>query len=305
MALYLAGWTLANAVYRRNTDGVHWLIYITNWSSIYLVVTSLTASLVPLIYCASRVSFRSAGGKRWLERPTSNTIHHHRSDKLHWALQVFWLMYITSQTISIMVCIGFWTTVYEPCDEENDRENDFLNGSNGSGILMVAENKTIENCGADILSIHAHGINGAIVIVDIILCLIPFNALHLFYPCLFAAVYVIFSGIYFAAGGKNESGRSYIYSLLNYEDNPVISGAAAVLLVFAPALVYLIPFTVAFIRDKLYMWIINNHPTHTNCCTCVERRESRNRDSVRKLDLSPEHGNETRQTNRQHNISSV
>ena len=113
--------------------------------------------------------------------------------------------------------------------------------------------------------------NAALVMIDIILCLVPFNALHCIYPCVFTSVYVVFAGIYFAANGTNEFGEPFIYSVLDYGDSPGRASIVSLILAFVPAIVYVIPFLLAYLRDVTYRWITDNHPFY--CCgmkTCTE-----------------------------------
>ena len=277
--IYLAAWTVSHAVDRSDTEGAHWLIYITNWSSVFLVLTTITASLITIVYFSTRLLRKYTSCN---ERGNVIKLPYQQSSKFHWTLKIFWLMYITSQTATVMVCLGYWTTQYNSCTTEDSLAAD----SNGSGTLTA--NKTSEeNCGADIFAIHSHGINTVVVIADIALCLIPFNLLHFLYPCAFTAAFIIFSGIYHAVNGANESGEPYIYSLLNYGDRPIVSSIAAVILVFIPAIVYLIPFLVAFVRDWIYWMITNSHSTCPNICACGERKrdDGNKRESVRRLSL--------------------
>jgi hypothetical protein len=258
--LYLAAWMIGHAVDRRDTEGGHWLIYITNWSSILLVITALYAAVLSLVYCA-----RISNSNTEISSTESADASLYSRDVVHWTVKAFWALYITSYTVTVMVTIGYWASVYQPCSSVESIRTD-QNATTGSG------NPPMENCGADAFSIHAHGISTFVVICDIILSLKPFSALHFLYPCAFTLTYVIFSGIYFAAGGTNEFGDPYIYSLLNYGENPTKSSRAALLLVFLPAFVYIIPFLVACTRDRVYWWITQKH----NCMaakTCTWTRE--------------------------------
>ena len=249
---------VAHIVYRRDTDGARWLIFITNWSFVLFFLTMLFSLAIFRTPC-----------KR--DRKTDRNTQ--CNEDIHWSVKLFWVLYVTSQTATVMVCIGYWSTQYKPCNGRS---------GNSSEAESIPTNQTVnvDKCGADILSIHAHGINAVLAICDVILSLVPFNALHFLYPCIFTLTYVVFSGIYYAAGGRNELGKPYIYSLLNYGERPATASIAAIFLVFLPAFMYIIPLLVAFTRDRVYEWA-----TQTNC-SAVKRRKHGTQESNRKLNFS-------------------
>ena len=251
--LYLAAWLVAHGVVRSDTQGAHWLIFVTNWTNLFLTFAMLVAALVTLIYffCHSK------------DGPHEDSSVLYSQDNIHWGVKIFWLIYITAATMMIVVFFGFWITVYEPCSDSDSDSSGFESAQNSS--VVNDSNEVETDCGADAVSIHAHGITAALVVIDIILCLIPFNALHFFYPCIFGSVYVIFSAIYFAADGTNEQGQPFIYSVLDYGESPGTASLAALVLALVPALVYVLPFLLALARDWTYRWIMDKHPVY--CCS--------------------------------------
>ena len=254
LPVYLSGWTIAHILDRRDTDGARWPIFITNWSSLLLLISTTLAAIMTLIFIikpfklAKRQRAR-AHTKICSDTETSGNESYNRRDDIHWTVKIFWVLYITSQTVIIMVCIGFWSTQYEDCinrGTENNITSSLIDRNTSTGE---------QECGVDFLSIHMHGINAVLVICDIFLSLVPLNTLHFLYPCTFTLIYVVFSGIYYAADGTNESGDPYIYSNLNYGESPVMSSIAAILLVFIPAFLYVIPLLLACVRDGVYKCI--------------------------------------------------
>lgn len=261
LPLYLAGWVVADIVDRWHTDGAHWFIYITNWSFL-LFVTAATMSAIVTVIFGIKPSKLTKNGRRQNHAnniDNAGTAPCNEEDNIHWIVKTFWVLYITSHTVTVMVCIGFWSIQYNPCTEGTDSSNSTSPTNWGSLNTSTGSEEDVENCGADILSIHAHGINAALATCDILLSLVPFNALHFLYPCIVTLNYVFFSGIYYAAGGKNESGDPYIYSLLNYGESLVRSIIAAILLIFLPAFIYVIPLLVACVRDRVYQWCMERY----------------------------------------------
>ena len=63
-----------------------------------------------------------------------------------------------------------------------------------------------------------HGFNLIVSMSDLFISKRPYRILHFFHPLAFLTAYVAFSAIYWAAGGRNEDGLSYIYVFLNWEN---------------------------------------------------------------------------------------
>lgn len=53
------------------------------------------------------------------------------------------------------------------------------------------------------LDVATHGFNSVISVGELVVSRTPVRWLHVYQPLLVAAVYVAFSGIYFATGGTN------------------------------------------------------------------------------------------------------
>eukprot|EP00095_Tigriopus_kingsejongensis_P005529 maker-scaffold282_size228295-snap-gene-1.24 protein:Tk05529 transcript:maker-scaffold282_size228295-snap-gene-1.24-mRNA-1 annotation:"hypothetical protein DAPPUDRAFT_306029" len=75
-----------------------------------------------------------------------------------------------------------------------------------------------------------HGLNSVICLLDLLVSARPFRMHHVYIPALFGVWYVLFSLIYFWAGGTDAEGNGYIYSVLDWS-NPglsigVVCGAA-------------------------------------------------------------------------------
>ena len=95
----------------------------------------------------------------------------------------------------------------------------------------------------DGVNANTHLINGIVALIDIVFSGVPVRVLHFIYPTLFGATYVVFTGIYHASDGTNVQGDPFIYSVINYEENPGSSTGVvlAVVLLFVP-LVHLLVF---------------------------------------------------------------
>lgn len=74
-------------------------------------------------------------------------------------------------------------------------------------------------------------------VLELLISGVPIRFYHFYVTQIFGGVYVIFTGIYYAAGGTNVRGtRRYIYPFLDYGGNPgpAVGLVLGVFLVFAP-----------------------------------------------------------------------
>ena len=78
-------------------------------------------------------------------------------------------------------------------------------------------------------SINSHALNSFIVLADLLLSRAPIKVHHFLYTFLFVLAYIIFTVVYWAAGGQNHLGQDFTYPLLNYSEHP--GRAALVMLV--------------------------------------------------------------------------
>ena len=234
---YIFAWLIAHSVIRRDTVGPHWLIYLTNQSYIVLVVsvggiTILTIGYT-VVYYFSRDNIRDSLPK--VETPIQLI---YLQDNIAWYVKLIWLLYISGSTLAVLVTIGYWGLLA-------DFDCYVANSSDPNSTVICPP-------GPDVATVHLHGVNALLVLIDIAVSRVPFQFLHFFYPSLFAAVYVIFSGIYFAAGGTDPSGDPFIYPLLDYGRNLGSAIGLAIALALSPMALYVILFLLAWLRDVIY-----------------------------------------------------
>lgn len=58
--------------------------------------------------------------------------------------------------------------------------------------------------------------NSVFVILDLMVSATPIRLLHFYQPIMYLAIYVLFSVIYYLAGGLTYDGSSYIYPVLDW-----------------------------------------------------------------------------------------
>ena len=104
----------------------------------------------------------------------------------------------------------------------------------------------------DGVNLTTHLLNAIVALIDVLVTRIPVRILHILYPLLGAGIYVVFTGIYFAANGTNVRGDLYIYSVIDYGSNPGQSAglALAVAFVYYP-IMYLLVYGLFLLREGI------------------------------------------------------
>ena len=258
---YMAAWLIAHGAIRGETSGLYWFIYITDWAFLLQVIAMAGVTLVTLIYYTCTLNNKNEKEDSRMSRclpvqeVSSDMLY--RQDNLHWVIRIVWVTYIVAATSTVLAGLGYWTIVYDSnCSSDNQTMD---NTSISHAMEINSTSSSADNCGPDAASLHAHGVNILILFIDLILSLIPFHLLHFLYPCILTTAYVVFSGVFYAAGGTDRHGHRYIYKALDYENSPLTSSIAAVCLCIVPAVVYLIPFTLALLRDIVYQRLNSFH----------------------------------------------
>lgn len=226
LAVYILSWLIVHAIQSQESTppmGGRYLIYVTQWSYIiltfnYLCWASLTTIYTIIAHCFRKNLKQALPKSHTHMQPTE----YYRQDKTPWFVKVMWAIHVIAVDASLPVTVVFWATVFEP-----------------------------EN-GATAASIHVHGVNLLLVLIDIFISRIPILILHFFYPMAYAAVYVIFLAVYWAVDGTNEHGEPFVYSITDFRGHPVNASLACIGLVIVAGIVHLLFFAVAGIRDQIY-----------------------------------------------------
>ncbi len=120
---------------------------------------------------------------------------------------------------------------------------------------------TDHNCGHEqnlysIDSLHLHMINGIFAVVELWISGIPVRLYHALYSIAFGCGYVLFTAVYYAAGGKDPEGNRFIYPFLDYESCPMAAvGLAVSCAVLFVGAVHFIFFLQYIVRKHITGWI--------------------------------------------------
>lgn len=241
--LYILAWLIATLIVQApvGVDGARWLIWLTNQSYILLVIGTGAITILTVVYAIVHYIDKYKL-QRFHSQPASTLQEIFRQDNIEWYMKICWLLYIMGASVAMVVIVGYWGFVYDP-----------------SCVPTTTANSTVNCLVADVYSVHIHLINGVLVIVDLYLSRFPYQLFHVFYPSIFTLLWVIFSVIYFAAGGTNplDEGR-YIYSVLDYGNNPGPAVGFAIVVIIGPAIAFFGLFLLGRIRDAIY--------TRIPCC---------------------------------------
>ena len=119
-----------------------------------------------------------------------------------WFHKAMWVIYNISASGGLLVTTVFWILLFNP---------DF---------------------GLRAFTIIYHGFNTIAMLADTMLTSMPVRLFHVIYSMLLGVVYVLFTVIYWAAGGTDPFGRPYIYPQTDYTGRPVLSSVSQVCLLF-------------------------------------------------------------------------
>ncbi|XP_050682070.1 protein rolling stone-like [Leptidea sinapis] len=151
------------------------------------------------------------------------------SGDLPWYVSSYWLIYNVITTVAIMITGLYWILLYNPDASEED-VNFWLD-------------------------LSTHGFNSCIVFIELMVSRTPLRFVHIYQPLTVGLWYLVFSVIYYFAGGTDEIGNPYIYSVLNWQEPDQCMTLAAVSLggVFA---VFTSLWLLTIFRDKVSVALI-------------------------------------------------
>ena len=198
VALYFNGWLISSGIISDK-----FFIYLTNWAFVLFNTHLLYAALSTTAdYCKAYLCCRQHYNELVFERDADEFeiiqpegCFNREHNQLQWYHMIQWVLFTLSIQVAATVVILYWGLLYR------------------GGFV-------------DVYDAHYHLANGIIGLIDMWVSGLPIRFLHFYMPQLFAAAYISFTGIYYAAGGTGYNDTSYIYPPLNYEEHP---GSAAAL----------------------------------------------------------------------------
>ncbi|XP_035698256.1 protein rolling stone-like [Branchiostoma floridae] len=215
------------------------LVYLTEWGYILLTLhTILSVSLCFADYYKSRFQRGATSNDNMasdIAMATGSTItltttgygtaqtsvgqDSGQTLPLPWYYKLYWVLYNVSFAGGICITILFW-------------------------VLLRGDYSA--------LSIITHAINSVTIVIDVMVSGLPCRLLHFVYPLTFGLVYILFTVIYWAAGGRGLYDYPFIYPYLDYGGRPVLAAIVAVLgVLVAVPLCHCVVFALVVARESL------------------------------------------------------
>jgi hypothetical protein len=107
------------------------------------------------------------------------------------------------------------------------------------------------------LDVLIHGGNSVGMMIELLVTSHPMFIFHFVYTVLFGIVYLVFTIIYFLAGGQDYFGNNYIYHVLNWE-NPGSAAATSVGIVVLGIFLHVIACIIQKARSRIHKKIYKN-----------------------------------------------
>ncbi|XP_063395469.1 protein rolling stone-like isoform X2 [Cydia fagiglandana] len=144
----------------------------------------------------------------------------------------YWFIYLTHWGLTInTLATGFAVVVSARC---------YLYGP------IIHEEEELNHA----LDVSVHGVNSLVMFGLLISASQPSRMWHIYQPLQFAILYVIFSAIYYAAGGVDPSGNRWIYSVVDWSSPGTTIGLVA-LTGLLLAVLHFVVMGLAVARDAL------------------------------------------------------
>ena len=103
-----------------------------------------------------------------------------------------WLLYNTTNVVSLIVSIVYWSFLFDP---------------SGGGLRAM--------------DFFVHGFNSIASLADIFIGKRPCLLQHFYQPLLLMIAYLTFCTIYWDFDGRNENGQTFIYPILDWNNKPI------------------------------------------------------------------------------------
>ena len=138
---------------------------------------------------------------------------------MNWLAKLSWFLYNSTNMTTVVITIIYWVVLFE------------------SGSTLEAMN------------FFVHAFNSIASIGDLLLAKRPCRLMHFYHPLLIFLAYTAFSAIYWAAGGRNEDGLSYIYPVLDWENLGLTIPFVSIGLVIALPIAHFFIWALHLLRD--------------------------------------------------------
>ena len=262
---YIFAWLFAHIGFRSDEFGPRWLIYVTDLAFLLLTIGMIAMVALTIWYVVLYYRFPD-NIKYYIPQLIGGPRKIYRQDNIPWFAKLCWALYLVGASLAPLVTAGYWILVYRSDCPTPPVMTGVMSTADTTDMtdMMTTEDPTnmtatgtpdtgatiICSIDIDVYTLHFHGINVIIVLADLFVSRIPYQFLHFFYPLFFMIPYVIFTVIYWGAGGTNPGNEmNYIYESLEYSKASAVGWAIA--LCISPIPVYWVMFLLAWLRDVI------------------------------------------------------
>ena len=160
--------------------------------------------------------------------------------------KIQWPLFTVGTEFAVTITLLYWTLFYEPHSKHNFFSID---------------------------SLHIHLINGILALVDVCVSGVPVRVYHALYSVLSGISYVVFTGVYYAAGGTDPAGNLFIYPFLDYKSSPGSAiGLGIVCALVLTTSIHFVFYLLFIIRNWITCYIQRRVYDYTKTMMC--RRDS-------------------------------
>lgn len=238
--LYFLLWLAITILHAVDFIKFKYLIFLTHWGFIawnsYLILSTITATSTfyqDKWVSSAKSSEKSDSNGGHADRPTHSCCREKLGlplSPLTLAYKVQWVLFLIGGELAVVITILYWVFYSDSDPEQNLYSLDSLN---------------------------LHMINGIFAVVDLWLSGVPVRVYHVVYSIGFGWAYVVFTALYYAAGGRDPEGNRFIYPFLDYGSNPraavVLAISCAVLFVGSIHFIFFLNYVVRqYITTKLH-----------------------------------------------------
>ena len=249
VAGFFAGWLIAAGLSYINDGDAKFFIFLTNWGFLSFNAHLIWSTVVSTVdfcreFICCRQSYiesdagetRSTAYEHDLETPTGCCGRSY--NKIKWYHMIQWALFVIGTEIAVAITIVYWPLIYNP--------NDSIDG----------------------IRFNTHGTQAIVAVIELLAAGVPIRFYHFYFSMIFGATFVVFSGIYYAAGGTNLAGDPFIYSVLDYGNSPggavgIIFGVVFLLLPIVHVLFYLAYVARYWVVYLIYSKRMSSPPDHT------------------------------------------
>ncbi|XP_018322706.1 protein rolling stone [Agrilus planipennis] len=144
--------------------------------------------------------------------------------------KIYWAANTIATDLAFLISIVYWSLLYDSND-------------------------------LDTMNVMIHAMNSVLMLLDLMVVAHPVRIVHFYLPVFFGIVYLVFSLIYWSAGGTDRYGCSYIYTILDW-NKPGQTSAFCIGVLFFYLILHLFSFGVYSLRMFLFKKLRNGNKSH-------------------------------------------